>query len=117
MKTMSCSPAYLLVTMTASRTCCIISLMVSRVLLQSLGGPWLRGRQQPPSVSVAPPYMKRTEYSAFQISQEDGFETSYDAVAALQVGLPSLDAQNLIEKDGSSVLVPTNEESFLMLSS
>ena len=73
-------------------------------------------RQPPPSVSVVPHRTQRTDNLAFRVPQQDGFNTSYDAVAALEEELPGLSARNLIGKDGSTVLVPSDEESCRLLS-
>lgn len=68
-----------------------------------------------PAVSVARQEPPPSEFPAFRVPEQEGFPTSYDAVAALETEFPQLRMRNIIGKDGSTVLLPTTEESFQTL--
>lgn len=75
-------------------------------------------RQAPhPSVSVARPPPLLSPFPAFRVMPQEGFQTSYDAVAYLEDIVQGLKVRNLIGKDGSSVLVPLDESTFNTLNS
>ena len=65
-----------------------------------------------PSVSVAPPPRLESQFPAFRVPAQEGFPCSYDAVAALENGEPHLNTKNTIGRDGSSILLPLDAQSF-----
>lgn len=65
-----------------------------------------------PSVSVARPPPPHSPFPAFRVMPQEGFPTSYDAVAFLEDSVQGLTMRNLVGKDGSSVLVPLDEKTY-----
>ncbi|KAG0722710.1 hypothetical protein GWK47_005865 [Chionoecetes opilio] len=73
-------------------------------------------RRKPHSVSVSSSPHQGFSFPAFRVPRQKGFpHTNFDAVAALEKTFPDLKVRNLVGTDLSSVLVPLDEESFLLL--
>ena len=68
-----------------------------------------------PAVGVARPQPLPNAYPAFRIPAQEGYATSYDAAAALEEEHSHLNMKNVIGPDGSSVLFPKNEYTYLTL--
>ncbi|KAG0711789.1 hypothetical protein GWK47_019883 [Chionoecetes opilio] len=67
------------------------------------------------SVSVSSPPHQRSPFPAFRVPRQQDFDTSFDAVAALEETFPHLKIRNPDGTDLLSVLVPLDEESLLLL--
>lgn len=67
------------------------------------------------SVSVSRPPPVPSDFPAFRVPVQEGFATSYDAVANLEDLHPEIRMRNIPGRDGSSVLVPLTEESYNIL--
>ena len=63
-------------------------------------------------VSSPQPAFSEQEFPAFRIPVQDDFQTSYDAVAALDEVCPTLVMRCLPRKDGSSVILPKSTDTF-----
>ena len=68
-------------------------------------------------MGVARPRPVPCVFPAFRVPAQEGFGTSYDAVAALEMEHPHLQMRNVIGRDGSSVLLPQNAETLATLDS
>ena len=76
---------------------------------------WRRTRTtQATMVGVSSPQLafSEQEFPAFRIPLQDGFQTSYNAVAVLEEDCPTLVMSCLLGKDGSSVILPKSTEIF-----
>ena len=63
-------------------------------------------------ISSPQPASSEQEFPAFRIPVQDGFQTSYDAVVALEEDCTTLVMRCLPGKDGSSVILPKSTETF-----
>jgi len=66
-------------------------------------------RRPLPSVGVARPPPISSALPAFRIPPQEGYQTSYDAVAELERLHPALHMRNLAGRDNSCVVVPLDE--------
>ncbi|XP_045116126.1 uncharacterized protein LOC123507382 [Portunus trituberculatus] len=65
-----------------------------------------------PSVGVSRAQRSQANFPAFRVPAQEGFGTSYDAVAALEEEYSHLHMQNIIGRDGSTVLLPQDEDTY-----
>ena len=63
-------------------------------------------------VSSPQPTSSQQELPLFRVLIQDGFQTSYDAVAALEESFPTLVIRCLPGKVASSVILPKSTETF-----
>ena len=63
-------------------------------------------------VSSPQPASSEQEFPAFRVPVQDGLQTFYNAVTALEEDCPSLVMRCLPRKDGSSVILPKSTETF-----
>lgn len=70
-----------------------------------------------PSVNVSRPPRVDSDFPAFRVPEQEGYATSYDAVATLEQYHPDLRMKNIVGRDGSSVLLPLDEGTYNKLDS
>ncbi|MPC58152.1 hypothetical protein E2C01_052147 [Portunus trituberculatus] len=63
-----------------------------------------------PSVGVSRAQRSQANFPTFRVPPQEGFGTSYDVVAALKEDYSHLHMQNIIGRDGSTVLLPQDED-------
>ena len=72
-------------------------------------------RTTKPAVGVACPQPLPNAYPAFRVLAQEGYATSYDAAATLDIRHSQLNMKNVIGRDGISVLLPKDEYAYLTL--
>lgn len=56
-----------------------------------------------------------SDFTAFRVLEQDGYKTSYDAVARLEELHRDLVMRNTVGRNGSSVLLPTTASTYEIL--
>ncbi|MPC40424.1 RNA-directed DNA polymerase from mobile element jockey [Portunus trituberculatus] len=69
-------------------------------------------RASRPSVGVSRVQRSHAAFPAFRVPTQEGFGTSYDSVAALEEEHSHLHMQNVIWRDGDTVLLPQDEDTY-----